>query len=90
MLNLPAPTGITGRDDYLINKAVSIAEEVWKTREMPSEADSDLKIACLLYTAIQHQYVLPEERREADDLQDMIELLVTAYPDYVREKARDW
>jgi hypothetical protein len=90
MLNQPAATGITGRDDYLVSRAASIAEGVWQTREMPSEADGDLKIACFLYTAIQYQYALPQEWREADVLQDMTELLVTAYPDYLRQKARDW
>jgi hypothetical protein len=88
--DLLAPTVLTGRDDYLINMAASIAEEVWRTEDPLSGAESDSKIACMLYTAIKYQYGLPEELREADSLQDMNELLVTAYPDFVREKARDW
>ena len=49
--NTTSPTGVTGRDGDVISKAVSIVAEVWKHEEPPPEVDSDLLIACILYTA---------------------------------------
>jgi hypothetical protein len=86
MADRGATTGVTGRDGYVINKAVSIAAEVWRHKEPPPEVDSDLLIPCILYTAIQYQQALPEDRRDWTDLQDMQAILVTGYPDYVKER----
>lgn len=81
------PTGVTGRDGYVISKAVSIAAEVWRDKEPPPELESDLLIACILYTAIRHQQGLPEDRRDLTDLRDMRAILMAGYPEYVRELA---
>jgi hypothetical protein len=78
------PTGVTGRDGDVINKAASIAAEVWRAEVPPPEVDSDLLIACILYTAIRHQRKLPEDRRDSTDLRDMLAILMRGYPEYVR------
>ena len=80
-------TGVTGRDGYVISKAVSIAAEVWRDKEPPPELESDLLIACILYTAIRYQQALPEDRRDGTDLSDMRAILMTGYPEYVSQLA---
>ena len=87
MHDIGPPTGVTGRDGYVINKAVSIAAEVWRDTEPPPEVDSDLLIACILYTAIRHEQALPEDRRDWTHLRDMRAILITGYPEYVKELA---
>jgi hypothetical protein len=87
MHDIGPPTGVTGRDGYVISKAVSIAAEVWRDTEPPPEVDSDLLIACILYTAIRHEQALPEHRRDWTHLRDMRAILITGYPEYVKELA---
>ena len=76
-----SPTGVTGRDGYVIGKAASIAAQVWRQEEPPPEVDSDLIIACILYTAIRQQG-LADDRQHSTDIEDM-----RAYPEYARRMA---
>ena len=80
-----ALTGVTGRDGYVINKAVSMAAEVWRSEEPPPEVDSDLLIACILCTALKYQQALPEDRRARADEEDMRAILLAGYPEFAKK-----
>ena len=82
-----SPTGVTGRDGDVISKAVSIAAEVWRHEEPPPEVDSDLLIACILYTAIRQQQGSADDRQHSTDIEDMRAILKTGYPEYARRMA---
>ena len=82
---MEAPTGVTGRDGYVINKAVSMAAEVWRSEEPPPEVDTDLLIACILCTAIKYQQALPEDQRARADEEDMRAILQVGYPEYAKK-----
>jgi hypothetical protein len=53
--------GVTGRDGYIVGKALAIANSLWRANEPPR--DRNLIVACALYTAIKHQQSLPNQRR---------------------------
>ena len=82
-----SPTGVTGRDGYVIGKAASIAAQVWREEEPPPEVDTDLLIACILYTAIRQQQGLADDRQHSTDIEDMRAILITGYPEYARRMA---
>ena len=82
-----SPTGVTGRDVDVISKAVSIAADVWRHEEPPPEVDSDLLIACILYTAIRKQQGSVDDRQDSTDVENMRAILKVGYPEYARRMA---
>ena len=74
--------GVTGRDGYIVGKALAIANSLWSSKEPPK--DRNLIVACALYTALKHLQSLPNKQRAWSDEQDMEALLAARYPDFLK------
>ena len=78
---------LVSRNQQIIAMSISMARAYWETNRPPPNlmADSTQAIPLALYLAIKYQQSLPKKERMKFEEEEMKQILLSHFPDFVKE-----